>query len=103
MARESSLGASLIVAACVLAISVVTGSFLIKRSIDDGTQRLDQVLGELKSVSGQLAAAPRAGAPSARPARPDPARKYDVAAGDAPTRGGPDTAKIRIVEWSDFQ
>ena len=56
LARESSLGTSLIVAACVLAISIFTGSFLIKGSIDGASVRLGQVLDELESLSGKLAA-----------------------------------------------
>jgi protein-disulfide isomerase len=100
LARDS---ASLIVAACVLAISIVTGTFLIKGSIDGATVRLGQVLTELKSLSGQLAEGGRGAAPSARPARPDPARKYEVTVGEAPTRGGPASAEVKIVEWSDFQ
>ena len=103
LARESSLGTSLIVAACVLAISIFTGSFLIKGSIDGASVRLGQVLDELESLSGKLAAGGRGAAPSARPARPDPARKYEVTLGKAPTRGGPDSAEVKIVEWSDFQ
>ena len=78
----------MIVAACVLAISVVTGSFLVKNSIDNGTRQLGQVLAELKSLGGQLAAAGGPGGAPARPARPDPNRKYEVALGNAPTRGG---------------
>jgi len=102
LARESSLGASLIVAACVLAISVATGSFLIKNSIDNGTARLGEVLNELRSLGGQLARAGGGAAP-ARVEQPDPSERHEVVIGDAPARGGPDSAKVKIVEWSDFQ
>ena len=107
LARDSSLGTSLLVAAGVLAISIVTGSFLVKGSIDGATVRLGQLTNEMKSLSGQLAAGGRGtagrAAPAARPTRPDLARKYEVALGQAPTRGGPDSAEVKIVEWSDFQ
>ncbi len=94
----------MIVAACILALSVVTGSFLIKSSVDDGAERLDAVLKEMQAGARVAAATPpRPGARPGRPGRPDPAKRYEVALGDAPTRGGPDTARIKIVEWSDFQ
>ena len=106
MAQESSSGASLIVAAVILGLSVVTGSYMLKTSVDSGTARLGDVLGEMQSLGAKIAAAP-AGAPTpaarpARPGRPDPAKKYEVAVGNAPTKG-PDSAKVKIVEWSDFQ
>ena len=93
----------MIVAACILALSVVTGSFLIKSSVDGGAARLGEVLKEMQELSAKVAApaAPRPAA--ARPGRPDPAKRYEVALGDAPTRGGPATARVKIVEWSDFQ
>ncbi len=94
----------MIVAACILGLSVVTGSFLIKSSLDGGTTRLGQVLKEMQELNAKVAAPAAAAArPAARPGRPDPTKRYEVALGDAPTRGGPDTAKVKIVEWSDFQ
>jgi hypothetical protein len=91
----------MIVAACILALSVVTGSFLIKSSVDDGAQLLDAVLKEMQASA--RVAAPTPARREARPGRPDPAKRYEIALGDAPTRGGPDTARVKIVEWSDFQ
>ena len=101
MAGDATPGSSMIVAACILALSIVTGSFLLKSSVDDGAEHLGAVLEEMQ-VSGRVAA-PTAPSPAARPGRLDPAKRYEVALGNAPTRGGPDTARIKIVEWSDFQ
>ena len=105
MAQDSSSGSSLIVAAIILGLSVVTGSFMLKTSVDGGSERLGQVLGEIQAANAKLAAAPAAPPPTARPSRPgrpDPNKNYKVALGNAPTKG-PKTAEIKIVEWSDFQ
>ena len=95
----------MIIAACILALSIVTGSFLLKSSVDDGAERLGAVLEEMQAsarVAAPTAPSPAA-RPAARPGRLDPEKRYEVALGNAPTRGGPDTARIKIVEWSDFQ
>ena len=94
----------MIVAAIILGLSIVTGSYMIKSSVDVGAVQLGEVAGEMQELVAKMAAAP-AGAAAARPSRagrPDPAKEYKVAIGDAPTKG-PKAAKIKIVEWSDFQ
>jgi protein-disulfide isomerase len=103
---DSSSGGSLIVSAIVLALSIVTASFIIKTSIDGSATQLAAVLGEMQELNAKVAAA--GGAPSrpaarpSRPGRPDPSKKYEVAVGEAPTKG-PSSAEVTIVEWSDFQ
>ena len=102
---SSSSGGSLIIAAIVLGLSVVTGSFIIKTSLDDGAAQLGVVLGEMQALTAKIAAAPAApAAPAARGRsnRPDPAKEYKVAIGSSPVKG-PNSAPIKIVEWSDFQ
>jgi len=103
---DSNSSGSLIVAAIILALSVVTGSFILKGAIDEGAAQLSAVAGEMKDLSGKIAAAPAGGAqPAARPSRPgrpDPGKKYKVDIGASPTKG-PKSAPIQIVEWSDFQ
>jgi hypothetical protein len=100
----SNLAGSLIVAAIVVGLSIVTGSFMLKTAQDESSQRLAAVLGEMQALTAKLAAAPAAGRAAAptRAGRPDPEKVYQVAIGDAPVKG-PNTAKIKIVEWSDFQ
>jgi hypothetical protein len=99
---NSNLGTSLIIAAVVIALSIVTGSYMIKQSNDQTSEKLATVLGELQVAN--VAAAPSVPSrPSpARPGRPDPSKVYQVALGDSPSKG-PKTAKVKIVEWSDFQ
>jgi protein-disulfide isomerase len=101
----SNLGGPLIIAAVVIGASIVTGSFLLKTAHDENSERLTTVLGEMQALSAKVAAggaAPARPAAAAQPGRPDPDKVYQVALGDAPTRG-PASAKVKIVEWSDFQ
>ena len=44
----------------------------------------------------------KAGAPAARPQQPDPNKVYNIPIADSSVRG-PKTAKVTIVEFSDFQ
>jgi protein-disulfide isomerase len=101
----SNLAGALIVAAIVIGLSIVTGSFMLKTAQDESSERLSAVLGEMQALTAKIAAAPaaqgRAAAP-ARAGRPDPEKVYKVALGDSPSKG-PKTAKVKIVEWSDFQ
>lgn len=103
---NSSSGSSLIIAAIVIGLAIVTGSFIIKGSIDGGSSQLAAVMGEMQELNAKLAAAPsdpsRPPARPTRPARPDPDKEYEVEIGPSPTKG-PDSAPVKIVEWSDFQ
>ncbi len=101
---DSSSSGSLIIAAIVIGLAIVTGSFVIKGSIDGSTAQFAAVLGEMKEANAKLAAAQPAAPPArpSRPGRPDPSKKYEIAIGKAPTKG-PDAAPVKVVEWSDFE
>ena len=100
---DSSSGGPIIVAAIVLGLSIVTGSFILKDSLDAGSTQLGAVLGEMQEANAKIAAAPAApAARPSRPGRPDPNKKYEVPIGKAPARG-PASAPVQIVEFSDFQ
>ena len=58
-------------------------------------------LSAIKSELGNVGKAPAAPKPP-KPRGPKPDATYKIALGDAYVKG-PDTAKITIVEWSDFQ
>ncbi len=92
-------GASIVVAALILGVSIVAGALLIRSS-------LDETVVQLASLTEAVGNAPTAAAPSpsraARPSRPDPSRRYSVSTQGAPVRGNPE-AKIAVVEFSDFQ
>jgi protein-disulfide isomerase len=61
--------------------------------------RLDQLE---EKVGSAAAAAPARPAQAKRPQGPDPKTVYKVPIGDSHAKG-PDTAKVTIVEWSEFQ
>jgi len=102
---DNSSGNSTIIAAIILGLAVVGGSFVIKSSLDQGAAGLQIGLKELDASLAKVAEAdsrrPSAARPS-RPNRPDPNKQYAVAVGQAPTKG-PKDAAIQIVEFSDFQ
>ncbi len=101
--NKDSLGGPMIVAALMLAVSILGGSYFLSQSLQRGSESLNQLaaaVGEMKLGAVAQAAAPAAKA--ARTARPDPNKRYSVALRDAPIKGSAGAA-ISIVEWSDFQ
>ncbi|MFQ5699262.1 MAG: hypothetical protein ACE5IL_13380 [Myxococcota bacterium] len=101
MANRSS--AALLGASAILAVAVVAAAWLVKSSVDAATDEISQVRAAVAGASAALrTAGARAAAPARRAAGPDPSRRYKVNVADAPVRG-PLTAKVEIVEFSDFQ
>jgi protein-disulfide isomerase len=104
---DSSAGSSTIVASIVVGLSIVTAGFILKGSIDSAGAQLAAVAEQMQEANANLAAAPAGDdrpSPSrpSRPGRPDPGKEYSVEIGSAPKKG-PDSAPVKIVEWSDFQ
>jgi len=93
---NGSNGRSVIIAAVLVSLSVIGGSFFVADSLDRATAEIERATEALENLP--LAGGDR---PS-RPPGPDPAREYRVEIGDAPVRGE-SGAKVTIVEWSDFQ
>ena len=94
----------MIVASVVIGLAIVTASWILKSSIDEGSAQLAAVAGQMGELGAKIAAAP-SGAPAARPSRanrPDPDKKHEIDIGSSPARG-PADAEVKIVEWSDFQ
>lgn len=93
----------IIAAALVLALAVLGGSYLVKSSLDRGARDISASLAEVQTA---LRAAPRPVAAEAAPAParrgPDPARRHTVDVASAPARG-PVGARVKLVEFSDFQ
>ncbi len=102
---NNSSGPAMIIAALILGMSMLGSAFVLQSSLDRNSLKVAETLSAIaKSASALAAAGPAAAAPSrpSRAGRPDPSKVYQIAVGDAPTRG-PKTAAITIVEWSDFQ
>jgi protein-disulfide isomerase len=97
---ENSSGRSTLIAALLISLSIIGGSFFIANSLDRATAQIELATEMLEDLP--LAAAPGRNARANRPQRPEAGKEYEVAIGSAPTRGN-ENAAVTIVEWSDFQ
>lgn len=70
--------------------------------IGDKQDKILTRLDEIEAKVGKAGPAAPAQPDRAQPARPDPKATYKVTL-DGANAKGPDTAKVTIVEWSDFQ
>lgn len=96
----AALMSALLVAGCE-----GSGSFAkIQENLAQISDKQDKILSRLDELEQKVGKGPAA-APQperAQPNRPDPKTTYKVTLDGAHTKG-PDTAKVTIVEWSDFQ
>jgi len=97
---ENSSGRSTLIAALLVSLSIIGGSFFVANSLDRATAQLELATEMLEDLPLAVAGGPNAR--PKRPQRPDAGKQYEVEIGSAPTRGGEDAA-VTIVEWSDFQ
>ncbi len=93
---------ALIIGAAILGVSILGAGFLIKAAVDDGTEQVANVTEALGEVKGLLASAARPQPQRARRRGPDPSKRYTLNVKNSPALGT-ETAKVTIVEFSDFQ
>jgi len=99
-ALSEKTGILTLISAVILGASVLGGAWVIRSSLSQASSELAALrssLGSLPTVAN--AATGRANRPRQRP---DPNRRYSVNTEGAPTRGLK-SAKVSIVEFSDFQ
>jgi protein-disulfide isomerase len=97
---EKGSGAVTISAALIIGAALLASGFMIKRSLDATTGEIAAVREALEAGAQAVAPPPRRAA--AHPGRPDPSQRYEVDVSRAPA-WGPASAKVTIVEFSDFQ
>ena len=91
-------GAATLVAALIVSAALVGSALILKGSLDQTAAAIADVKGAL----GRLEAGSARPAAAAQPGRPDPSRRYTLNTNGSPSRGNA-SAKITIVEFSDFQ
>ena len=104
MAQQES-GRAPIIAALILGIGLVVAAWIVKGAVDKSTAQLSGIkvaLADTKEALQKVAQARPAAAPSRRPSAPDPNRRYTVDIKGSPAKG-PATAKVKLIEFSDFQ
>jgi protein-disulfide isomerase len=87
----------------IIGAAVIGGALIIRSALQKTTDQMGEIRLALNDTRQALvtAASARPAAPSA-PSGPDPNRRYTVNTAGAPARG-PNSAKVKIVEFSDFQ
>jgi protein-disulfide isomerase len=104
-------GRTNLIAAVILGVAVIVGAVLVANALNRVTAQVNSAAAGLQEIKTALADAQKTLQQTARaqPARqpprrrgPDPNKVYTVPTKGAPIKG-PQTAKIKIVEFSDFQ
>jgi hypothetical protein len=93
-----------VIAAVILGVAMVVAALIVKGAVDKTTAQLNGIklaLADTKQALENVAQA-RPAAQAAQRGRPDPNRRYTVNTSGSPAKG-PAAAKIKLVEFSDFQ
>jgi len=82
------------------ALVVVWGCGATPQDVEELKKNQKDILAKLEALSADVKARPAA--PAAAPGQPDPNKVYALSVGNSPVKG-PKDAKVRIIEFSDYQ
>jgi len=82
------------------ALVVVWGCGATPQDVEELKKNQKDILAKLEALSADVKARPAA--PAAAPGQPDPNKVYALSVGNSPVKG-PKDAKVKIVEFSDYQ
>ena len=93
-----------LVSAVIIAAAVMGGALIIRSALQKTSDQMGEIRLALNDTKQALVAAAQArpAAAPAAPSGPDPNRRYTVNTAGAPAKG-PNSARVKIVEFSDFQ
>ena len=93
-----------LVPALIVGGSILAGCWALTVPLNQAVLKLGELQASLAATKGALEQVAKAQPAAATPARrgPDPNKRYTLARNGAPAKG-PDTAKVKIFEFSDFQ
>lgn len=96
---------SMLIPALIIGGAILAGAVVVKSSLDETSVQLAEIrtgLTETRVALDAVAKAKSAAAPAAKRRGPDPNKKYTLKTAGRP-RKGPASARVEIVEISDFQ
>ena len=92
-----------VLAAFIVGGSILAGSWMVTSSLDRTATQLNDIRTGLAETKGALEEVAKARPASAAPRRgPNPNKRYTINSAGSPAKG-PATAKVKIMEFSDFQ
>ena len=93
----------LVLSALILGAAVIGGALIIRSALHKTNEQMDGLRLALNDTRQALVTAAQARPAAQRaPSGPDPNRRYTVNTAGAPAKG-PNSARVKIVEFSDFQ
>jgi protein-disulfide isomerase len=104
MAGMQSPSGPMIVAAAIVGGAILAGSLLVQSGLSETSAQLEQIRVGLTETKDSLQALAKAQPRPQQQARrgPDPNKVHTINTKGAPAKG-PGGAKVKIVEFSDFQ
>jgi len=95
-------GVLIVLSAVILGLAIVGAGLLVRSSIDRTVSELEGVRTALSEMQSNLRTAAAPTPQPTRTQRPDPNQRYRINTAGSPEKG-PESAKVTLVEFSDFQ